>query len=259
MHRLGRNLGFTTERISGHKSNKDFSSKQRLAWDKAREAIDNDFHCYDFDLHVPENYIIYGYDDKVGYYFKCLRDTSCSGIKPWKDLGLTDVGWLEINIIKPCEVSSDKKTIKDALVFAIEFSKNSPQYMHPGFKAGLSGYDLWIDALRKGKANADGVAYSAAAWSECRKYAVGFLEEAKSKLPDEFDSLLSGAINHYRLVHENLNNVSMEFPYYNTTIKQIQENIEDEERCLRTIQYLKAAREEEKAGLFILERIVNKL
>ncbi len=42
--------------------------------------------------------------------------------------------------------------------------------------------DKWIGALRAGVASDMGMRYNTGVWLECRKHAVGFLEEAKARL-----------------------------------------------------------------------------
>jgi len=51
---LGRNAGFDVETIFGVKSDADFAEKQAKAWVRVREAIDEGYPCYGWELDKPE-------------------------------------------------------------------------------------------------------------------------------------------------------------------------------------------------------------
>lgn len=255
---LGKNLGYTIETISGHKSRPDFSSLQQTAWEKMTHAIDSDLPCWGFHLDVPESYVIYGYDDR-GYYFKGVNCEAGFGPKCWRELGDSDIGWLELHIVKPCEQASDQKTIKDALQFALDISESPEKWIYAGYKSGPAGYDLWIEALKENRADAFGTAYNAAAWAECRKYAVEFLKGTKDRLSEDFHPFFDQAIAQYKIVSDNLNKVSREFPYQNTYSWQRNENMKDENRRKKAIKYLEVARDAEMKGLEVLKKIVERL
>ena len=89
---------------------------------------------------------------------------------------------MEFHIVKPWEKVPDRKTIKEALQFALDISKSPEKWIISGYKSGFAGYELWINALKENRADAFGTAYNAATWAECRKYAVEFLKEAKHRL-----------------------------------------------------------------------------
>jgi hypothetical protein len=116
-----------------------------------------------------------------------------------------------------------------------------------------------MNALEENRADAFGTAYNAAAWAECRKLAVEFLKEAKARLSDDFHPLFDEAIAQYKIVSENLNKVSSEFPFLDTYSWQRNENMKDENRRQRAIEWLGAAREAEMKGLEVLRRIVERL
>jgi len=194
-----------------------------------------------------------------GYYYKGVDCESGAGPKFWKELGKSGDDYFEIHFIKSCEAAPDKKTIKDALQFAIEHSKSPEQWIYPHYKSGPAGYDLWIKALEQGNADAFGTAFNALVWSECRSYAVPFLSEAKSRIPMEYHSLFDDAIGHYQIAYENLKKVSELFPCFSVSEEQRVANVKDQSLCQEAIGYLEAAREAEVAGLGCLEKIVKKL
>ncbi len=78
--------------------------------------------------------------------------------------------------------------------FALEHAANPEEWIFEDYRAGLEGFDNWILALQEGKASDMGVRFSAAVWLECRKNAVGFLEEAKERLAGQADPLFDEAL-----------------------------------------------------------------
>lgn len=255
---LCRNIGFELDIVQGHKSQKDFVEKQRLAWEKVRKAIDEGSPCYGWELDIPEYYVIFGYDDQ-GYYFKGPGCCSGKGPLPWGKLGDTDIGVIKVVAVREASPAEDGKTVKEALQFALEHSKSPDKWIFPKYKAGLSGYDLWIEALKNEKAHGHGTAYNAAVWCECREHAVKFLREAKERLDRDIDPLLDEAIGQYEVAAEELGKVSELFPFLNTTDEEKEANVRDSSKLDRAIESLRIAREAEAAALGVLEKIVAKL
>jgi CubicO group peptidase (beta-lactamase class C family) len=259
VYTLGENLGYKTEHVWSNNPPGDFQTKQKLAWDKVREAIDNGYPCYGFPLHsIPEFYVIFGYDEN-GYYYKGVECELGNGPKLWQDIGKSNNDYFEIHFIKPSEQSSDHKTVKDALQFAIDHSKSPEKWINPEYKSGPAGYDLWINALQQGKADGFGTAFNAAVWAECRGYAVPFLKEAKTRLSPELYSYFDQAITHYETASANLSKVSEVFPCFSASAAQRDANVKDKDRCQQAIEYLITARDADQAGLKVLEQIVEKL
>jgi len=257
LFKLGENIGYSVDGVLASKLGRDFYKKQKLAWEKTKNAIDKGLPSYGWELEIPEFYVIYGYDDK-GYYFSGPGCNSGKGPKPWKDLGNTDIGIIEIYNIKKSNKENDKKTVKDAFTFALEHSQSPAKWILPEYQAGLAGYDTWIKALETGKAEGFGMAYNAAVWSECREFAVPFLIEAKERLngtKKKIRSLFDEAIEHYSLVAGYLKRVSDAFPLDGKS----SEHIKDNSRCSAAIEALKEVRKAEKEGLETLEKIVNEL
>ena len=162
-------------------------------------------------------------------------------------------------VLKPGRAEHDEKMVRDAFEATLKHATSPSEWIFPGYKAGLAGWDLWIDALRLQRASGFGTAYNAAVWAECRHYAVEFLCEARARLDSGLHPLLDEAIRHYREVSENLNSVSETFPFAGTTDEQKEASIRDADRRRAAIEHLQSAREAEEAGLEVLQRITGKL
>lgn len=253
LFKLGKNVGYVVDGVFSHKSKEDFALKQRFAWERTKEAIDEDLPCYGWELDIPEFYIVYGYDD-AGYYFSGPGCDSGKGPKPWKELGDTGVGVLEMYIVRPGKASGDARTVREAFTFVLKHSKSPEKWIFPKYKAGLAGFDNWIQALKSGVADGEGMAYNAAVWSECRNFGVKFLGEANERLGDKFSSLFYEASQHYEIVAQNLQGVSELFPS-----PPKGEEIKDTARCRTGIEYLRNAKEAEASGLRSLEKILKKI
>ena len=253
LFKLGRNVGYNVDGVFGHKSDSDFAEKQKLAWEKTKQAIDKGLPCYGWELDIPEYYVVHGYDDK-GYYFSGPGCGSGKGPKPWKDLGDTDIGVLETYTIKPGQAVDDIRTVKEAFGFALEHSKSPAKWIYPRYKAGLAGFDNWIEALEAGRADGFGMAYNSAVWTECRNFAVEFLEEANERIDGRCRSFFDEAKEHYRVVAQNLKRVSELFPF-----PPKGNEIKDAIRCKQAIEYLRNARSAEERGLKTLEKLATQL
>lgn len=250
LFKLGNNIGYSIDGVWGPKSDSDFAENQKRAWNAARHAINEGLPCYGWELDVPEYYVVYGYDD-IGYYFSGPGCDSGKGPKSWKELGDTKIGWLEMYWIKPGEATDDTTTVKEAFAFALKHAQSPEKWIYPKYKAGLAGFENWINALENGKADGFGTAYNAAVWTECREMAVKFLKEAKERIGNESSSLFDEALEHYEVVAQNLRKVSEVFPF-----PPKGDEIKDTGRCKAAIEHLTQAREAEELGLKSLEKMI---
>jgi len=259
IHTLAKNVGFETQRVYGSKDQDGFPELQQRAWEMVRQAINTSRPCYGLQLHdIPENYIIAGYDS-CGYYYKGLDADLGNGPKPWNELGNTGIGWLYVSSVRPHTPAPDLIVVKNALEFALEISESPAKWIHEGYKAGPAGYDQWIDALKEARADGFGMALTAAAWSECRGYAVEFLQEARARLSPDLAPTFDQAILHYSLVAQNLQDVSESYPFMATRNREMTANIEDATLRQTAVEHLTTARDAEIAGLQVLEQIVQQL
>ena len=255
-YQLCQNLGINIEKISGSKWGATFEELQNTAWQKVTSALDEGIPCYGFNLNIPESYIIYGYDTK-GYLYKGIDCLTGCGPKCWKRLGTSEIGWLELQIVRPGIESPRIEVIKDALQFAVDISNNPEQYAYQDFCAGLEAYDNWMKALKVNRHDPFGMAYNTAAWAESRSYAYQFLMEAQNFVPPGLRSLFEDAISNYREVSLELEKLSGLFPYHDTLSWEMENNNADSEKIFEGINYLKSAREAEERGLLVLKKIVE--
>ena len=105
-------------------------------------------------------------------------------------------------------------------------------------------------SLESGTADGFGMAYNAAVWSECHRFAAQFLSEAKERIGGEVAPLFDRAAGYYETVAQCLTKVCDLFPF-----PPKGEGVKDAERCAAAIGHLKVAREAEESGLGALETI----
>jgi hypothetical protein len=247
------NLGGKIDTFSKSKhESKDFVKVQEEAWNLVRRSIDNGIPCYSFGFGAPEFYVIYGYDD-TGYYVSgsgCDRGT---GPIPWQVLGDTNIGWIDLHTVSPVPVAEDTKTVKNALEFAIKFSKTPNEWVWANYKSGLTGYDSWIQSVADGKVIPLGMSFNAVAWYECRGLGVQFLREATKRLDGAAVKSLEEAAEHYEAVSRQLQMITKLFPHPGAL------QIEDKQLRKKAVTLLKNARDAEEYGLAALEKVVAAL
>jgi hypothetical protein len=102
-----------------------------------------------------------------------------------------------------------------------------------------------------------GMRYNTGVWLECRKNAVGFLEEAKARLPGRADASFDEALTHYRAVSQSLDKVAEIYPW---TFEASDEDVLPvDDRSRPAVEALQTARTAEAAGLQALAKIVQAL
>jgi hypothetical protein len=253
LFKLGRNVGYTIDGIWGPAT----EEKQQAAWDKLRAAMDEGLPCYGWELQIPEFYVVNGYDD-TGYYFSGPLADAGAGPKPWKEVGATQIGVLEMYSLRLSRPADDATTVKEALQFALEHAGSPSKWIYPKYRAGLDGFDLWIRALEENKADAMGMAYNAAVCHECRAFAHQFLAEAKKRIGKEA-ALFDEAEAHYKEVAGVLKTVADLFPFLGTTDEEKKKSVEDAERRTSALAALGSARAAEEKGLDSLGKIAKAL
>lgn len=253
--KLGCNIGYTIEGVDIYCPNpaRDLAEAQQRAWDHVRKAIDQDLPCYGWEVDIPEYYVINGYDD-VGYYISGPGCREGKGPVPWENLGRSEIGVVSVFSVKPVEPADDIKTVHDALVYVLDHARNYKNWTDA--KGGLAAFDGWIQATERGTAMTFGMAYNAAVWSECRRFAVEFLKEARTRLDSEYSLLFEEAVGHFEIVAQNLNQVCMLYP----CPPQIEaECIPLDDRSRLAAEALRKARKAEASGYDILGRLVKVL
>jgi len=74
---LAPNLGYRETVHSALKTQPDFAEKQEQAFAAIRESIDNGLPCYGWELHIPEFYVINGYDEGTAWRFGHGYNAAC--------------------------------------------------------------------------------------------------------------------------------------------------------------------------------------
>ncbi len=212
-YELGSNLGFRIEGVFAEKRQPDFADKQAAAWELATKTLDQDLPLVGWELAIPEFYVVEGYD-AVGYFYNGPGAENQPQPKPWKELGLSQIGMLELFSIHPTQASADRKVILEALEFAAAFNAGSSEWVLNDYRAGLDAYQVWISAVESGEAELMGHAYNAAVWGECRHNAVEFLQESRKRLGGAADQPLAAAIRSYGEVAGQLKQVSEIYPFF---------------------------------------------
>jgi CubicO group peptidase (beta-lactamase class C family) len=256
--RLCENLGVTIETIAGHQSQPEFEALQQTAWKKVRTALDEGNPCFGFHLNDTEWYVINGYDRR-GYYYEGQDCSVSYGPRCWRHLGTLEPKWLEVHVVRPGPRKDDAQVVEAALRFALDIAFSPEKYQLPGFHAGLSGYDAWIEALRENRCNPFGVAYNAAGWAECRRHAAAFLREARPCVPEDAWPHLDKAQAQYAEVARDLTEVGRIFPFDGVLSFEREAQAGDHERQLRAIRWLESARDAEAEGLEALKQVVESI
>ncbi len=250
---LAPNLGCRLEGVFGWRNEGDLAGVQERAYAFVRDAIDRGLPCYGWELDIPEFFVIYGYDD-LGYYFSGPGCDDGKGPKPWRELGDTDIGMVEVYSVQPGQAADDVTVVHSALEAALRHSQNPDEWILPHYRAGLAGFDNWIRSVEAGTASAMGMSYNAAVWEECRRQGAAFLREARDRVGRGIEELFDQAMVHYQAVARQLKAVVDLYPF---TLQEGRIQIDDASR--EAVVALKAAREAEAAGLQGLAAIVSGL
>ncbi len=255
---LGSGVGFRTIMVFGYRGSGDLEAAQTRAWEAARRAVDDGVPCYAWELDVPEFYVINGYDD-VGYYYQGCTAEEGAGPKPWRELGDTGIGCVELVVVHPQEPRDDATTVRNALEFAVAVANGGEDWVLPQYAMGLAAYDTWADALDRGAASGIGAAYNAAVWESCRRHVVSFLREANERLAGATDGEFEEAVEAYAAVAGNLAVVAEAFPFVDVSEECRDANVRDPERIRRAVEHLMLAYDAERRGAKVLAVIASHL
>lgn len=254
LFRLAPNLGYRPQGIVVWRSEagERFGEKQREAFDLVRAAIDRGLPCYGWQMEAPDYYLITGYDD-VGYYYAGLECEEGRGPLPWTRLATWDVDLLEVYRVEPVPPAPAEKVVKEALEFALKHAQQPAEWVHPLYRSGPAGFEVWAEALEAGRASRDGCAYNAAVWHECRALAVEFLAEAGTRLPGRCAGDLAAAGRRYAAVRDRLAGLVQLVP--------MRQGWDDREELVSAegAALMRAAAEAERQGLQCLHKIARLL
>ncbi len=258
-NRLAGNMGLDIEQLLVFSGDEEAAQKREAHFERAREAVDAGLPIIGWEMDIPDYYVVCGYDEDGNYLFRDFDDT-VNRIHHAK-LGDTGIGVHYLLIVRPGEPAEDDAVVRDALEFALEVAAG--QYGHGGeYATGVAGYDQWIRALAEpeavleAEASGHGLAYNAACWAECRRYAASFLEEARRRLDrEELEAGFTAAVEHYGTVAARLTEVSELFPMNPAEEQAMAERLHDASRREKALVALRAARTAEVAGLRALSRV----
>ncbi len=251
---MGYNAGYRLESVTAHRAADNLAEPRRRAWDLVRRALDENVPCFGWEMAIPEYYVINGYDDK-GYYFAGPDAHEATMPKPWQSLSEGEIGWLEVHAVRLTEPADAATTVREALTYAVQFARDPSRWQVDGYQAGLAAYDAWIHALEQTKVDGFGLAYNAAVWHECRGMAVGFLREARQRLPVDDNHSLDEAISAYEQVAKGLAAVEQIFPFH----ERQDEHVRDQARLNAAIDGLRTARDAERRGVAALDATASAL
>lgn len=252
---LGKNVGYRIEGVFGDKRQPGFKEKQIKAWELTKAAIDKNIPVIGWELAIPEWYVIEGYDDS-GYLYNGPGADMGPSPKPWRKLGKTNIGMLEIYSINPVRPAKDKIAIREALAFSVAFNQPKSEWLLPGYLSGQAAYEPWIKTVSTGKAMLMGHAYNAAVWAECRQNATAFLREAKSRLPGIADKAFDGAIQSYAEVAKQLKDITELYPFFENN-REVPVGINPKSE--KAAEHLQKAKTSEEDGIGNLKEIIKRL
>ncbi len=247
---LAPNLGYKVTSLMAEKTQPDFAAKQEEAWKFVRKCVDAGTPCYGWELEWPDYAVIFGYDD-AGYYFSGPGCDAGKGPKPWKQLGVSDIGMLYVASVERCKPAADVKVVKDALTAAVKFAENPGEWVFPKYRSGPAAFDVWAKALEDGTAGRFGHGYNAAVWAECREVAVAFLEEARKRLPGKADAAFDEAMGHYKVIRDKLRAVAEMHPFRTVIEVPVTETFKSPEAA----KLVREAGAAERKGLEALKKI----
>ena len=237
---------------------KTYDTDRPARWRAVREAIDAGYPVTAFDIGAScaDNFIC-GYDDAGNYLY--LTGSGRMFRHPHDRLGRIMMGDTCVSVYQPSEPAPDRTVVRDALSFAVE----SPTGKHSaaGKIAGAEAYDVWIAAMddpAELQRSGDAASEHAEHWSECRRMALEFLEEAKRRLDDRtLDPLFDDAIVHYTEVADSLADVRQLFSFASDGHRD--RRIAEPDRRRRAAQALTAARDADAKGVEALAKILAAL
>jgi hypothetical protein len=263
MNERGCNVGYEWEPVFSWKGRDDYETKRKLAWDKARQGIDDGHPSV---LWEWEWVLVRGYDE-TGYYLTGDVCVDRDGPMPWEDLGGTDVGWMELVVIRPGAPAKAAAAVKAGLQFATEFWQN-PERWTTDCKGARAAYDTWLATLKE-KTNPPEAARTAAVYLEARQLAAAFLREAKSRLDGGLGALFDDAIARYDTTADHLACAAEALPLLwernmddgqrKRAEEEMAANLEDDARRQKAIDCVTAARDAEAEGVAALAKILPPL
>ena len=232
-----------------------FTETRRQAWNDIRTAIDDGNPAWGFHMHIPESYIIYGYDD-MGYYYKGVDCLPGFGPKGWESVASDEPGWFEMHTIAHATPVRVEEAVFAALEYAIAMHRSPEAFQQQGFVFGPGAYTQWQRTLSSEEADWMGIAYNAAAWSVARRNAARFLNELRKYVPAACQEALQLAEAEFETVARKWEDVSELFPYEGTERWERIANWQDTDKRELASQLLLSASEAEASGVKWIEKVL---
>jgi len=249
-------LGFRHRTWSAYHLEPSFAETRQEAWSAIRSAIDEGHPAWGFHMHLPESYIVYGYDE-LGYYFKGVDCPQGFGPRTWESLASGDPGWFEMHSMAPAGQPEVREAVFAALQYAMEMHHSPETFRHQGFVFGPEAYKQWQWTLSGGAADWMGIAYNAAAWSVARRNASIFLGEVKELVPAVCKEALQLAEAEYETVAKCWEKVSELFPYAGTERWERIANWQDAGKREQAGELLQSAYKAEMNGMKWIEKALQ--
>jgi RNA polymerase sigma factor (sigma-70 family) len=250
---LAPNVGCRISGVVAMRRDSDFHAKQMAAWSYVRKCLDDAIPCYGWELDVPEYCTIHGYDE-VGYHFSGPLHDDGAGPKPWQDLGATEIGCLDVYSVQQVSPAPVARAVKDALALALKHAKGPREWVFPGYTSGPAAFETWASAVEKGTALSFGHSYNAEVWAECRRQAVTFLNEARTRLNGTPVAALEESAAHYSVVASKLKAVRDLHPFRSPA-----ESRDEHVRSPEAATLLREAGTAEAKGLESIRSVIDAL
>lgn len=171
----GEKAGYKAQSFRLRRTERNYRQKRQMILDEIKKAVDQKRPCFGIGLDI-EYCLITGYDESGICYNSFETNDGYIKIDDFNNESI------EVYILSPGETDHSIRAVKESFRFALKHAngKSISKY----YSTGLQAYDTWINAIQKGNAMGThfGMGNNAGSWHECRKYAIDFLIEAKSKL-----------------------------------------------------------------------------
>lgn len=243
--KLGENAGYKAQSFKLRRKEWNYKQKRQTIFDEMKKAVDQNRPCFATGLDI-EYCLITGYDESGIYYINFETNDGYIKIDDFKN------ETIEVYIISPGETDHIIRPVKESIRFALKHNNGKSLFKY--YRTGLQAYDTWIDAIQNGTAMGVhfGMGNNAGSWHECRRYAIDFLIEAKSKIKGNSE-LFDEAISFYAEAADNLMKVAQQFS--SETASMHQKYVQDKNIADRTCRYLIQAKNAEEKGLQVLQKI----
>ncbi len=219
-------LGYARKNFYAYFLQPNAASVREEARQAVIQALEDGQPAWAFDLHLPESYLIYGYDQH-GVYYRGVDCNTGYGPQSWSSLGTEDPGWFEAHTMYHMGHADTLAAVRASLRCAVRMWRQPQEFPHQGFVFGPEAYTMWQRALMSDNLDFMGLAYCASAWSTARRCAADYFAELEPHLPPLHLPALQRLQTHFRVVAESWQQVCALFPYEGQERWQLQENAAD--------------------------------